>query len=249
MRLGYWHRLFQSSPTPKGGRYLQGGNGGNEIHQNVSILAHPERWALLLDRGRALRELRVSILAHPERWALPATRGGGFRLCLYLVSILAHPERWALRLSTERMRFILWFQSSPTPKGGRYGELHYLVVRHSRFQSSPTPKGGRYILVWSLAVGFQSFNPRPPRKVGATRRIRWHTTNDLEKFQSSPTPKGGRYYSNSLARSFAWVQGTVDCFNPRPPRKVGATRFVNSWKLAFLVVSILAHPERWALQP
>ena len=37
--------LFQSSPTPKGGRYRRvGHHRGCGTH--VSILAHPERWAL-----------------------------------------------------------------------------------------------------------------------------------------------------------------------------------------------------------
>ena len=59
-------------------------------------------------------------------------------------------------------------------------------------------------------------------------------------FQSSPTPKGGRYYGSLfpnqslevsiLAHPERWalpgavfVRPELLCFNPRPPRKVGAT--------------------------
>ena len=38
--------MFQSSPTPKGGRYLDI-LGVFNTRCYVSILAHPERWALL----------------------------------------------------------------------------------------------------------------------------------------------------------------------------------------------------------
>ena len=85
----------------------------------VSILAHPERWAL---RSMAFRPIPayqlVSILAHPERWALHGLRVRDRTECD--VSILAHPERWALRADGGRFKRISLFQSSPTPKGGRY---------------------------------------------------------------------------------------------------------------------------------
>ncbi len=66
--------------------------------------------------------------------------------------------------------------------------------------------------------------------------------DELLEFQSSPTPKGGRY-----AAGIGELRGTSRRFNPRPPRKVGATfpEYVPS--PASSVVSILAHPERWAL--
>ncbi len=108
------------------------------------------------------------------------------------------------------------FQSSPTPKGGRYRVL--IIIRHDQpgFQSSPTPKGGRYMARMMVTASSLCFNPRPPRKVGATFRgdiyarqahqvsilahpERWALPGaflELIKevmFQSSPTPKGGRY--------------------------------------------------------
>ena len=61
--------LFQSSPTPKGGRYTQALAQDLPIDY-VSILAHPERWALRSVVPFLYRFHPVSILAHPERWAL-----------------------------------------------------------------------------------------------------------------------------------------------------------------------------------
>ena len=58
-------RGFQSSPTSKGGRYDK--RRDNRRMSKVSILAHLERWALLLvDRPSRAKPL-VSILAHLER--------------------------------------------------------------------------------------------------------------------------------------------------------------------------------------
>ena len=133
------------------------------------------------------------------------------------------------------------FQSSPTPKGGRYGRATRGGGGGHAFQSSPTPKGGRYEGHAYIKLLFTGFNPRPPRKVGATWADALPGLANLV-FQSSPTPKGGRY-SPTLA------PGPVDiCFNPRPPRKVGATPGL-PLVAGPTVVSILAHPERWALPP
>ncbi len=60
----------------------------------------------------------VSILAHPEGRAL-LIQAGGFHSYL-IVSILAHPEGRALLGITIRISCWAAFQSSPTPKGGRY---------------------------------------------------------------------------------------------------------------------------------
>jgi len=41
-----------------------------------------------------------------------------------------------------------WFQSSPTPGGGRYAAIREAKrVADEKFQSSPTPGGGRYVNV------------------------------------------------------------------------------------------------------
>ena len=156
------------------------------------------------------------------------------------------------------------FQSSPTPKGGRYLHLAVLPTREEAFQSSPTPKGGRYweigteygraclvsILAhperWALLVTDRDilahrmeFQSSPTPKGG---RYGWwqNALAYYQTFQSSPTPKGGRYLMDYLRKDKS------ECFNPRPPRKVGATYRSCSTRPRFSV-SILAHPERWAL--
>ena len=65
------------------------------------------------------------------------------------------------------------------------------------------------------------------------------------EFQSSPTPKGGRYLEGDPDD-----QGEFHSFNPRPPRKVGATKTLTCSEGQTVPqqwISILAHPERWAL--
>ena len=112
------------------------------------------------------------------------------------------------------------FQSSPTPKGGRYafghcqGRLDGLFVL---FQSSPTPKGGRYAYVIPVdGRGLPMFQSSPTPK-GGRYAVNFFGSWDVILFQSSPTPKGGRYPATERDRS------------------------------EVAKVSILAHPERWAL--
>ena len=97
-------------------------DGVHAVGPGVSILAHPERWALPVPLGGLVAHdcssCSVSILAHPERWALPAKEDP--TVVDVLVSILAHPERWALLDTFRRNVALSMFQSSPTPKGGRY---------------------------------------------------------------------------------------------------------------------------------
>ncbi len=253
---------FQSSPTSKGGRYFAWcGPPGSSLA--VSILAHLERWALqhsfswlsifckfqsspTSKGGRyGIGEIRrradaafqssptskggrydnhknngcnandVSILAHLERWALHHQAGCGD--CLDCVSILAHLERWALRPTCNR-----------SPSTG------------ARFNPRPPRKVGATTWINLSTRTEIGFNPRPPRKVGATRASASHDGRK-EEFQSSPTSKGGRYYS-PIAGSRA---RTV--FQSSPTSKGGRYPRIHGAGLAELLVSILAHLERWAL--
>ena len=88
----------------------------------------------------------------------------------------------------------------------------------------------------------------------------------MTKFQSSPAPKDGRYLcpATSLTQD-TWSfnprpprrtgatsddsarQAATAGFNPRPPRRTGATLQIN-FKKAYHEVSILARPEGRALQ-
>ena len=130
---------FQSSPTPKGGRY----------YQKITFV-----------------DVIESFNPRPPRRA-GATPWYACNALDINVSILAHPEGRALPSSARALTALRWFQSSPTPKGGRYEAKRavYCAVR--------------------------CFNPRPPRRAGATQLNAAFATADM--FQSSPTPKGGRY--------------------------------------------------------
>ena len=83
-----------------------------------------------------------------------------------------------------------------------------------------------------------SFNPRPPRRTGATLTTPKQSPPD--EFQSSPAPKDGRYGVHGYELSWCIVsilarpegralpflqalQKERSCFNPRPPRRTGAT--------------------------
>ncbi len=180
------------------------------------------------------------------------------------------------------------FQSSPTPKGGRYTSAISTPKASRCFNPRPPRKVGATHQHGLRQHGRECFNPRPPRKVGATFRSPWMSViiivsilahperwalrsrcypgSVISLFQSSPTPKGGRYVVEKRAGAVV-IQGFNPrpprkvgatppppvacvrnrCFNPRPPRKVGATQ-VPYIEGEITDVSILAHPERWALR-
>ncbi len=84
------------------------------------------------------------------------------------VSILARPEGRALLAFSFGSFLMHQFQSSPAPKGGRYGHSPPPGLQYIMFQSSPAPKGGRYASRQQRVQTPSSFNPRPPRRAGAT---------------------------------------------------------------------------------
>uniref|UniRef100_E6QQG0 Uncharacterized protein n=1 Tax=mine drainage metagenome TaxID=410659 RepID=E6QQG0_9ZZZZ len=91
-----------------------------------------------------------------------------------------------------------------------------VALREQEFQSSPTPEGGRYAhgdYVRDTKTGV-SILAHP----GGWALPRGLLLSRIGcQFQSSPTPEGGRY--NRELGNF-----TINkCFNPRPPRRVGAT--------------------------
>ena len=155
---------FQSSPTPKGGRYV------SLLHRRVFVLRfnpHPPR--------------RVGATAFSFR-----------KLGEFLVSILTHPEGWALPPNRDKGKGNNAFQSSPTPKGGRYSRPQDHWPARCMFQSSPTPKGGRYpdaVLLAGLVEQVSILtHPEGWALPACNKRI-----FNYNQFQSSPTPKGGRY--------------------------------------------------------
>ena len=141
---GLSKNMFQSSPAPRGRRYIRPTT-FNAPHKQVSILARPEGQALLPTAAEKRRYDVVSILARPEGQALP----------------------WCTPAACAG----LLFQSSPAPRGRRYFDWH----QHGYAYKS-------------------CFNPRPPRGAGATRApLRGPSPHIL--FQSSPAPRGRRYFA------------------------------------------------------
>ncbi len=148
------HGVFQSSPSPKTGRYYST-DGFIRKFTAVPILTQSENWALFYICHRDATNLVVPILTQSENWALY------YRVLRSLIESL--------------------FQSSPSPKTGRYctrrtpliiGALVPILTQsenwallssastngfttQSKFQSSPSPKTGRYDIwqFWILASG------------------------------------------------------------------------------------------------
>ena len=219
-----WHQQpsrFQSSPSPKAGRYLAGQRRGVGLLPQVSILAQPEGRALPRLGARERRHPRVSILAQPEGRALRAEFGRQ-RPQERRVSILAQPEGRALRAARPNSaRTRSSFQSSPSPKAGRYphaaaGDAAAVAVAVSILaqpegRALPTPPFGgvqhRGVSILAQPEG----RALPPASAGAA--------GAADRFQSSPSPKAGRYARRSSSKSRCWRS-----FNPRPARRPGATR-------------------------
>jgi len=159
------------------------------------------------------------------------------------VSILAHAEARALPGIVSGSRYALKFQSSPTPKRGRYPG-----IKQQREPADPVSilahAEARALLPYSPGCRWSSsgFNPRPRRSAGATRpepilnqsskvsilahaearallTMTTRTMRRLQVFQSSPTPKRGRYEVSTITVPQDKDQG----FNPRPRRSAGAT--------------------------
>ncbi len=155
------------------------------------------------------------------------------------------------------------FQSSPTSQGGRYSIDSIQATLGYTFQSSPTSQGGRYTSGISMIVRICCFNPRPPRKVGATISFRGRLVCDrvsiLAHLARWALPSKCHRLDHQgvvsiLAHLARWAlllappawPAVPWCFNPRPPRKVGATKSELGWG-SDEQVSILAHLARWAL--
>ena len=158
--------------------------------------------------------------------------------CRDFVPILTQSENWALCwLSEVEALFFSWFQSSPSPKTGRYVIAQFHLGEYCVFQSSPSPKTGRYINIANSLVAFIKFQSSPSPKTGRyvtvdgsstvapivpilTQSENWALCPAKERkqvlqFQSSPSPKTGRY---------AKLCHTTmpDGSNPHPVRKLGA---------------------------
>ena len=158
------------------------------------------------------------------------------------------------------------FNPRPTRRSGATPDsaLEYLmalgvsILAQPEGRALPHPRPGR-------GCRTARFNPRPTRRSGATRRFT--KAGDVILFQSSPNPKVGRYQPGrarsqrgkrfqsspnpKVGRYTQWQTLTprlLQCFNPRPTRRSGATAVYGAGR-AELLVSILAQPEGRALRP
>uniref|UniRef100_E6QQF8 Uncharacterized protein n=1 Tax=mine drainage metagenome TaxID=410659 RepID=E6QQF8_9ZZZZ len=236
-------RVFQSSPTPEGGRYALRSPGWPTA-KLVSILAHPGGWALP-EAGGIFRSTTCFNPRPPRRvGATPWSINSG--VASSPVSILAHPGGWALhahrqtQIQSATVSILNGFNPRP-PR--RVGATFIPSANDAKFTVSILAHPGGWALPGrrnDKCAKRRGFNPRPPRRVGAT--LRGHVNPCYhKKFQSSPTPEGGRYFDargwESISNGFQSsptpeggryglaVAATVMSigFNPRPPRRVGAT--------------------------
>ena len=205
--------MFQSSPSPKAGRIrtVRGASAGSRI---VSILAQPE--------GRALR-FDIASLG-----------------CAYRVSILAQPEGRALQAIDDPHRLARLFQSSPSPKAGRYHQRPILPPEPHGFNPRPARRPVRTAAPTTGATAMTWFQSSPSPKAG--RDSPWPgSSNGRRLFQSSPSPKAGRYgVSGEQPR-------TDGMFQSSPSPKAGATPTTCARYGSATAVSILAQPEGRAL--
>ena len=132
--------LFQSSPSPKTGRYLQ--KMPQAYLQEACSNPHPvQRLGAILHLSYKCKTLNVPILTQSEDWALLPSLP---EISIEEVPILTQSEDWALL------------------------NPHYLNILGNMFQSSPSPKTGRYLRwIFYLLSFMQSSNPHPVRRLGA----------------------------------------------------------------------------------
>ena len=106
---------------------------------------HPVRklGAIRSDRPLQTRAADVPILTQSENWALCAELLGIAAQKVFQSSPSPKTGRYLVIAAQNRKR--IWFQSSPSPKTGRYCVIHSRLLNKSMFQSSPSPKTGRYL--------------------------------------------------------------------------------------------------------
>ncbi len=188
------------------------------IYQWVSILARPEGRALQLwndiDGGGSV--FQSSPAPKDGRYACMSPPCGGF-----LRGFNPRPPRRTgatIRDSLSHFRAVVSILARPEGRALRSRADVFAMLQG--FQSSPAPKDGRYA---------------PHQKTGLLHTL----------FQSSPAPKDGRYDMTIQKGGFKAVSilarpegralrmsppcgGSLSGFNPRPPRRTGATSVANT---------------------
>ena len=132
---------FQSSPSPKTGRYSD-----NRLVKRIGYLFQsspsPKTGRYLIKTMRHNIRLMFQSSPSPKTGRYPKRLLNGYSD--YGVPILTQSENWALFAIEIVAVQKLVFQSSPSPKTGRYAKQRSPKLRASTFQSSPSPKTGRY---------------------------------------------------------------------------------------------------------
>ena len=136
------------------------------------------------------------------------------------------------------------FGSNPHPVR-RLGAMIVAIIQpplnRLEFQSSPSPKTGRYarsaIVPCTDSI---SSNPHPVRRLGAI--YAYGHRIGRSQFQSSPSPKTGRY-----STMFTIIASYDNSSNPHPVRRLGAIMEFYLFKRREGMVPILTQSEDWAL--
>ena len=162
--------MFQSSPSPKTGRYDVYKQWIKPIKRSSN--PHPVRKLGAIRFLPTTLDVSTCSNPHPVR-KLGAIMTNSKLLGCVFVPILTQSENWALSvtgISAGAKPPV--FQSSPSPKTGRYHRLRSNLDAHIQFQSSPSPKTGRYIDLTSIfTLIIACSNPHPVRKLGAMIEI------------------------------------------------------------------------------
>ena len=226
----------------------------------VSILARPG--------GRALPEQRIISDADRMFQSSPAPEDGRYPIVLngatYYIRFNPRPPRRTgatanlRRNSTGKSSF----QSSPAPEDGRYQWRSHREPDGESFNPRPPRRtgatgrasfcatladvsilarpGGRALRSGSPLCGtIWSFQSSPAPEDGRYG-MRCPLLHEFQRFQSSPAPEDGRYRPGKV------LKPDRKSFNPRPPRRTGAT-WVMNWLNRAFCVSILARPGGRAL--
>ena len=230
---------FQSSPAPKDGRYSIPASQWNELNVFQSSPAPKDgRY------GSRSRGAGACMRFNPR----PPRRTGATQFAEKMphikgVSILARPEGRALPPGNMiSLREIEEVSILARPEGRALHDHGSSDACRNAVSILARPEGRALhsLLPYCDEVKIVSILARPE---GRALRHSWPISRArIRRFQSSPAPKDGRYNGHRQGN-----QG-ISCFNPRPPRRTGATFFPFSFSICRRV-SILARPEGRALRP
>ena len=239
-KISWLHQLpmFQSSPSPKTGRYIAMQRVGYQIKgsnphpvrrlgaiRSILILAtklcsnpHPVRRLGAMNNTVVRTDETASSNPHPVRRLGAMIQHFFFCPPSESVPILTQSEDWALCPSRSSHLPTFSFQSSPSPKTGRY------VSRSSRR--------------WFDCV---CSNPHPVRRLGAMQAIAELKADILVPILTQS--EDWALFHSKLTNL------QIDSSNPHPVRRLGAILIAFGANVEDFPVPILTQSEDWALSP